>query len=116
TRSKRDWSSDVCSSDLQPLTCLPLHSPPALLGVQVLDDNIVVAIGSLQVHPPFHDVALSAHWLMRRIQREGQPNLTLIPPRRGVGAVNLAPGNSGAVPIIECSDEHRSPSKCLFRV
>src|SRR5699024_11673110 len=41
TISKRDWSSDVCSSDLRPVALQPTHHP-ILLVVHVIYDNFPI--------------------------------------------------------------------------
>src|SRR5207249_7609273 len=40
TRSKRDWSSDVCSSDLRPLTRRPRRKPTADIPAEPVELTI----------------------------------------------------------------------------
>src|SRR2546421_3541399 len=52
TRSDRDWSSDVCSSDLLPEATLRLsafyyYGTPLLHGLQVVNMAVVVAVGAI---------------------------------------------------------------------
>src|SRR5438067_6809914 len=61
TRSKRDWSSDVCSSDL--IVTLPL--PPDVLEVQRLEDALRRDVDLDR--PGVHDVQRSEE---RRVGKE----------------------------------------------
>src|SRR5207302_7100795 len=49
TRFSRDWSSDVCSSDLAPLH----HRTPGLLGAALSEDRLVTSLIAdlVHVHP-----------------------------------------------------------------
>src|SRR2546422_9474922 len=74
TRCSRDWSSDVCSSDLPDPVAVPPREPPAARGDHEADDKrhrIVEGAGDL-AEPAPHDRILPEH-LTRHVTEQATP-------------------------------------------
>src|SRR5207249_2212239 len=77
TRSKRDWSSDVCSSDLDPHVCETVRAVAGLLSPDRPTCTSAEVASVLGLSPPgaWYRVkkALRARYLVNNESRKGQP-------------------------------------------
>src|SRR5690606_40951078 len=73
TRFSRDWSSDVCSSDLE----LPVHGHHHTITLRVLlfldvhgeVDGAHDAVTKLLMDQRFHGIAVNAHYLVKAVDQ-----------------------------------------------